>query len=163
MEDRPRTREEAKRETREALLLAEHIVVMGAGKIISSDSKAALLQRESGAEPQALLRTLLAEQPRVDHRFTLEHFAYTTEDRRGHERHHHEHQRCLFHRVIVPRRPCAFSRRRRRREPRGSTLSERETRRVVRSCRGSGTDSCCLFDLSIRYCGSEILAVLLVG
>jgi hypothetical protein len=27
-----------------------------------------------------LLRTLLAEQPRVDHRFTLEHFAYTTED-----------------------------------------------------------------------------------
>jgi osmoprotectant transport system ATP-binding protein len=57
----PRTSVLVTHDMREALLLAEHIVVMGAGKIISSDSKAALLQREPGAEPQALLRTLLAE------------------------------------------------------------------------------------------------------
>ena len=35
---------------------------------------------ESAGAMIQILRTLLAEHPRVDHRFSLEHFAYTTED-----------------------------------------------------------------------------------
>jgi osmoprotectant transport system ATP-binding protein len=56
----PRTSVLVTHDMREALLLAEHIVVMGEGRIISSDSKAGLLQSNPGAEPQALLRSLLA-------------------------------------------------------------------------------------------------------
>ncbi len=55
----PRTSVLVTHDMREALLLAEHIVVMGQGRILRSDGKAALLQDNPGAEPQALLRTLL--------------------------------------------------------------------------------------------------------
>lgn len=55
----PRTSVLVTHDMREALLLAEHIVVMGNGRIISSDSKAALLRRDPAAEPPSLLRALL--------------------------------------------------------------------------------------------------------
>ena len=45
---------------REALTLAEHIVVMGNGRILHSENKNALLQRHPGADAQAMLRELLA-------------------------------------------------------------------------------------------------------
>jgi len=45
---------------REALLLAEHIVVMGAGRIASSDSVQQLLQTHAGVEPEVILHRLLA-------------------------------------------------------------------------------------------------------
>lgn len=45
---------------REALCLADHIVIMASGKIISSESKAALLERGAGRDPETLLHELLA-------------------------------------------------------------------------------------------------------
>lgn len=57
----PRTSVLVTHDMGEALLLAEHIVVMGNGRIISSDSKPDLLRRDPGAGPQALLRALLEE------------------------------------------------------------------------------------------------------
>ena len=46
---------------REALMLAEQIVVMGAGTILCNESKAELLQRYPGRDPEALLHSLLQE------------------------------------------------------------------------------------------------------
>lgn len=46
---------------REALLLADHIVVMQAGLIVLNESREQLLARNPQAEPQALLRSLLVE------------------------------------------------------------------------------------------------------
>ena len=46
---------------REALLLADQIVVMGAGTILCNESKADLLQRYPGRDPEALLHSLLQE------------------------------------------------------------------------------------------------------
>lgn len=48
---------------REALKLADHIVIMGAGQVLYSESKAALLQRDDSAEPEVLLQNLLAGAP----------------------------------------------------------------------------------------------------
>jgi len=55
----PRTSVLVTHDMREALTLAEHIVVMGEGRVLHSESKAALLQRNPGMDPQALLRQLL--------------------------------------------------------------------------------------------------------
>lgn len=57
----PRTCVLVTHDMREALLLAEHIVVMGKGKILHGGSKADLLARNPGADAPALLRELLAE------------------------------------------------------------------------------------------------------
>jgi osmoprotectant transport system ATP-binding protein len=57
----PRTLVLVTHDMREALLLAEHIVVMGGGRVLHSENKDQLLQRNPGVEPQALLRTLLSE------------------------------------------------------------------------------------------------------
>ncbi|MAT92671.1 MAG: ABC transporter ATP-binding protein [Halioglobus sp.] len=46
---------------REALLLADHLVIMGDGRVAGSHDKAALLARHGDAEPEALLHTLLQE------------------------------------------------------------------------------------------------------
>ena len=46
---------------REALVLAEQIVVMGAGTILCNESKADLLQRYPDRDPEALLHSLLQE------------------------------------------------------------------------------------------------------
>ena len=56
----PRTSVLVTHDMREALLLAEHIVVMGSGRIVHSENKQQLLQRNPGAEPQVLLRSLLS-------------------------------------------------------------------------------------------------------
>lgn len=46
---------------REALVLAQHIVIMRAGRILRSESRATLLNQFPGKQPQQLLRELLAE------------------------------------------------------------------------------------------------------
>ena len=46
---------------REALVLAEQIVVMGAGTILCNESKADLLHRYPGRDPEALLHSLFQE------------------------------------------------------------------------------------------------------
>ncbi len=56
----PRTCVLVTHDMREALLLAEHIVVMGEGVILHSTSTAELQARNPSAEPQALLHELLA-------------------------------------------------------------------------------------------------------
>jgi osmoprotectant transport system ATP-binding protein len=56
----PRTSVLVTHDMREALTLAEHIVVMGNGRILHSENKNALLQRHPGADAQAMLRELLA-------------------------------------------------------------------------------------------------------
>ena len=56
----PRTSVLVTHDMREALLLAEHIVVMGSGRVVHSENKQQMLQRNPGAEPQALLRELLS-------------------------------------------------------------------------------------------------------
>jgi osmoprotectant transport system ATP-binding protein len=56
----PRTSVLVTHDMREALLLAEHIVVLGSGRIVHSENKRQLLQRNLGAEPQVLLRSLLS-------------------------------------------------------------------------------------------------------
>ncbi len=48
---------------REALQLADHIVVMDAGRVVCSDRKAALLRRHGAAEPESLLSALLESGP----------------------------------------------------------------------------------------------------
>ncbi len=48
---------------REAVLLAEHIVVMQAGRILHRLSSADLLSQHPGQDPQAILRQLLIEAP----------------------------------------------------------------------------------------------------
>lgn len=44
---------------REALHLADHIVIMGNARVACSESKASLLERHHGKDPEALLHTLL--------------------------------------------------------------------------------------------------------
>ncbi len=46
---------------REALLLADHIVVMGSGRIAHSDGKTTLMQRHGDDSPESLLHALLSE------------------------------------------------------------------------------------------------------
>lgn len=55
----PRTTVLVTHDIREALKLADHIVVMHGGQVIFSDSKAALLQRDDSADPEILLHALL--------------------------------------------------------------------------------------------------------
>jgi osmoprotectant transport system ATP-binding protein len=55
----PRTSVLVTHDMREALLLAEHIVVMGEGRVLHSDSKEKLLQEKPGTDPNFLLRELL--------------------------------------------------------------------------------------------------------
>ena len=45
---------------REALTLAEHIVVMGSGRILHSEDRGELLDRHPGRDASTLLRELLA-------------------------------------------------------------------------------------------------------
>jgi osmoprotectant transport system ATP-binding protein len=56
----PRTSVLVTHDMREALLLADHIVVMGEGRILQSQGKAELLRHNPGVEPQALLHALLS-------------------------------------------------------------------------------------------------------
>jgi osmoprotectant transport system ATP-binding protein len=56
----PRTSVMVTHDMREALILAEHIVVMGEGRILHNASKTELLRKHPGDDPQALLRELLA-------------------------------------------------------------------------------------------------------
>lgn len=49
---------------REALLLADHIVIMNAGRVVCSEPRAALLKRQPEAEAEALLHALLAGETR---------------------------------------------------------------------------------------------------
>ena len=60
----PRTSVLVTHDMREALLLAEHIVVMGEGRVLHSDNKQALLGEKSGTDPNFLLRELLGGTPR---------------------------------------------------------------------------------------------------
>ena len=46
---------------REALLLAEHIIVIRNGRIAHSEDKASLLQRYDNGDPETLLNALLSE------------------------------------------------------------------------------------------------------
>ena len=46
---------------REALYLADHIVIMAAGRVIRNEAKAALLERGAGQEPESLLHALLEQ------------------------------------------------------------------------------------------------------
>jgi osmoprotectant transport system ATP-binding protein len=55
----PRTSVLVTHDMREALLLAEHIVVMGEGRVLHSESKQALLAEKPGTDPNFLLRELL--------------------------------------------------------------------------------------------------------
>lgn len=45
---------------REALQLAEHIVVMISGRVVCSDSKSTLLEHRAGRDPELLLQSLMA-------------------------------------------------------------------------------------------------------
>lgn len=56
----PRTSVLVTHDMREALTLAEHIVVMGKGRVLHSENTEALLRRHAGADAQSMLRELLA-------------------------------------------------------------------------------------------------------
>ena len=45
---------------REALQLAEHIVIMTGGRVVRSDSKSTLLGDRAGSDPELLLQSLMA-------------------------------------------------------------------------------------------------------
>ena len=60
----PRTAVLVTHDMREALLLADHIVIMNSGRLVCSEPRATLLARGPDAEPEALLYALLSGEDR---------------------------------------------------------------------------------------------------